>query len=230
MELNERFPSFKYCKEWPSRTCEFLADLDPQSQAILAEGLLIARHQKAATALGIEPSDQASVLMRKEEAFRLRTSPGTWENGLTPAKDKSLLATRRQLKDTLKKQFKAVFGAEGSLKDDLADRSHLELQTKCRGWILKTGFHFGRWDPEIDYSINVWTGKWITEEEPAVLPFNSLAMGLNYGNDLGIGSGWDNIAVENIEPVCASIAVHCQRMFDLAPVLLEGLDLDQLTA
>lgn len=231
LETEESFPSFQFCKEWPSRRCKFIASLAANSRAVLAQALLVARHPIAAKALSLETSEEAGVLMRREEGFRLRTSPGTWEGMFMPANaaSKPILATRRQLKKAVKDHFLMVFGDQCIPPDIFADKAGLQYQMKCRGWIVKTYFDFGRWEPEISYQHDVWNGKWITKQEPAILPFNSLSMGLNYGNELGIGSGWDNIAMENVEAVCTMITDHCQRMFDLFPALLEGLDLEQLT-
>lgn len=100
---------------------------------------------------------------------------------------------------------------------------------KCHGWIIKTWFDFGRWAPEIRLEHKVWTGKWITKEQPAVLFANCIGFQLNYGNEIGIGSGWENITVENVDPTCAEIIGHSRRMFDVLPKLLEGLDLELLT-
>jgi len=142
---------------------------------------------------------------------------------------KPALATRRQLKKAMKEHFIATFGDKWLPPDPLDKSGDLQFSMKCRGWIVGTSFDFGRWTPEITYDHSIWTGKWITKEEPAVLFANCIGFRLNYGNDIGIGSGWENITVENIKYVCAEIIGHCQQMFDIFPKLLEGLDLELLT-
>ncbi|MFN7138315.1 MAG: hypothetical protein ACK4UN_03135 [Limisphaerales bacterium] len=231
-EIQQSFPNFQYCKEWPTRTCLFLKSLDPHSQAALAKAMLQTRHKEAAEELNESISEEGVKLIRQEEGFRCRTSPGTWEGAYRPidTKNAPLMATRRQLKSAMKKHFLAAFGSQCLPPDPLDGKTDLVFAIKCRGWIVKTFFEFGRWDPEIVHSHNVWTGKWITREEPAVLLANSIGFRLNYGNELGIGAGWENITVENIDPVCNEIIEHCRRMFEVYPVLLEGLDLELLTA
>ena len=107
--------------------------------------------------------------------------------------------------------------------------SDMLFRTRCRGWIIKTSFEFGRWAPEITYDHCIWTGKWVTKEEPPVLFANCIGFRLNYGSDIGIGSGWEKVSIENVEAVCTEIIGHCRRMLDVLPKLLEGLDLESLT-
>ena len=57
-----------------------------------------------------------------------------------------------------------------------------------------------------------------------------VGFGLGYGNGMGIRSGWEEITVESVEPTCSEIIERCRRMFDVFPKLLEGLDLELLTA
>jgi len=235
MEMKESFPSFRFCCEWPSRTCLFLNNLDQHSRAELGNAKLLARHKKrpnADKALNESISDGAAALMQREEGFRLRTSPGTWEGRFAAANtaDKPALATRRQLKKAMKEHFIAAFGNEWLPPDPLDKSGDMQFGMKCRGWIVKTSFYFGRWAPEITYDHCIWTGKWITKEEPAVLFANCIGFRLNYGNDIGIGSGWDNISVQDIEAVCTEVIGHCRRMFDVFPMLLGGLDLGLLAA
>jgi hypothetical protein len=233
-EIKNFFSSFKFCGEWPSRTCLFLNSLDQHSKVVLGNAMLLVGHQQRPNAdkVLIEAiSNEAVALMQREEGFRMRTLPGTWEGRFTAANipDKSVLATRRQLKKAIKEQFLAVYGNQCLPPDPLDGTGDMLFGMKCRGWIIKTFFHFGRWSPEITYSHNIWTGKWITKKEPAVLFANCIGFRLNYGNDIGIGSGWENIEIKNINAVCTEIIGHCRRMFDALPSLLEGLDLELLT-
>jgi hypothetical protein len=232
-EMRKSFPSFQFCSEWPSRTCQFLNSLDQHSRVELGNAMLLARHKKhqnAPKALNETISEESVALMRLEEGFRLRTSPGTWEGRFAAANsaDKPALATRRQLKKAMKEHFLAAYGNQCLPPDPLDGNTDMVFGMKSSGWIVKTSFEFGRWAPEIVHYHSIWTGKWITKEEPAELFANCIGFRLNYGNDIGIGSGWDNIAVENIEAACTEIIGHCQRMFDVFPKLLEGLDLESL--
>jgi hypothetical protein len=230
-EMNSSFPSFKFCKEGPFRTCLFLKSLDQQSAMVLSRALLLERHKAAAKELNEDVSEEAIVMMRKEEGFRLRTLPGTWEEHGLPSdvEDKRKLATRRHLKSAVKKHFHEAFGEQCLPLDPLDGKAASVYTMKCRGWLIKTSFDFGGRLPEITFDHNVWTGEWITKENPPVLFANCLGFRLNYGNELGIGSGWDNISLEDLEPVCAEIVRHCRRMFEVFPTLMDGLDLELLT-
>lgn len=232
MELEESFPSFRFCREWPTRRCLFLRSLDPDSRNLFAQALLLQSHPEAAKVLGEAVSEAQAALMRREEGFRLRTSPGTWEGRFASvnAAKQSALATRKQLKRAIREHFGVAFGDRCLPRDPLDGKSDVTFRMSCRGWIIKIGFDFGRWDPEITCDQSIWTGQWITKDKPAILFANCIGFGLNYGNVLGIGSGWENIAVHNLDAVCAEIVLHCRRLLDAFPELLAGLELESLTA
>lgn len=227
-EISEGFPRFQLNKDWSKLRCHFIQTLDRQSQATFCQGILQKHHQDAATALGEAISAEAEALMRSEETFR---SNNAWVRSADAQVSfgKQTMATRRELKKAIAVHFRAAFGDECLPLDPLDGKSDLRFRMKCRGWIIKTGFEFGRWDPEITCDHNIWTGKWITKEEPQVLFANCIGFRLSYGNEIGIGSGWENIATVDIEPACLSVIEHCRLMFDVFPILLEDLDLGLLT-
>lgn len=230
-EISESFPSFQLCNGWPLKTCNFFRGLDRRSQLVLGKGLLQARHKEAVLILGETISTGAEPLMRQEEHYRLKLGSGSIRTNNSTGKkmDETRFATRNQLKKVMKIYFKDAFEKECLPSDPLDGKNNLIFRMKCNGWIIKTWFEFGRWDPEIRVEHNIWTGKWITPTLPEVLPANCLGFRLNYGNEIGIGSGWDNIAVEHIEPTCVAVMKHCRCMFDALPNLLDGLDLELLT-
>lgn len=231
-ELLEGFPRFKHLDEELARTFLFFRSLDPRSQMLLARGRLMVRHKEAAKALGEEITLEVQTLMRREEAFRLRQLPGTWEGRFAQKNEADMpkLATRKQLKKSMLAQFGATFGDQCLPVDPLENKTDPEFRMKYKGWVICTGFNFGRWDPEIGLSQGVWNGHWITKEQPTVLFANSLRIQMSYGAEIGFCSDWREIAVEDIEPTCAEVIEHCRRMFDALPALLDGLELESLTA
>jgi len=230
-EIKELFPSFRYVDKEFARKFHFFQSLDLNSQTILGQGLLQTRHQQAVKVLGETISPESETLMRREEAFRRRWLPGTWDGAYAPRNepDHPPQATRKQLKKAIRDHFRPAFGDRCLPPDPLAGKADMLFGMKCHSWTIETDFGFGRWSPEVRQEHSVWTGKRITKEQPAVLFANCIGFRLNYGNEIGIGSGWENITVENIESTCAEIIGHCRRMFDVFPRLLEGLDLELLT-
>jgi hypothetical protein len=230
-ELEGDFPNFRYFDEEFQRRFLFMGTLDRPSQFSLCRAWLKNRHQEAATALGDTVSLDEQTLMRKEEAFRLRQAPGTWEGRFTPKNESEQppKANRKQLKKAIRDIFNAAFGSLFLPPNPLDKSGDMTFRIKCCGWIINTSFDFGRWEPEISHHQSIWTGKWITKEEPAVLLANALRIQMNYGNELGLGSTRRAILAENIEPTCAEIIAHCRIMFDAFPKLLEGLELESLT-
>jgi len=228
-EISAGFPRFQLNKDWSKLRCHFLQTLDQQSQAVFCQGILQKHHQDAATALGEAISAEAEALMCREEAFQSKNNAWARSSDAQVSCGKQTMATRRELKKAMAAHFRAVFGDECLPPDPLDGKSALRFRMKCRGWIIKTGFEFGRWDPEITCDHNVWTGKWITKYDPQVLFANCLGFRLSYGNEIGIGSGWESIASDNVERTCLAVVEHCQRMFDVLPMLLENLDQQLLT-
>lgn len=143
--------------------------------------------------------------------------------------DEKRLTKASKVRRAMTAHFKAAFGSACLRPDPLDKGEDLIFRMECRGWILKTFFHFWHYGPVINCSHIVWTGKWLFPEEPLVLPFNCLRSGTSYGNEIGIGSVWDHITDEDVEPVCAEVIEHCRRFFEAAPKLLEGLELETLT-
>jgi len=213
-EMMESFPSFRFCSEWSTRTCLFLKSLDHQSQIALGKALRQARQATLGNSHSEVVSDEVADLLRREEAFRQRTAPGTWEGRWTPevGSEKRPLANRRLLKDSIKRHFMNSFSPQFAPLKRTTGRTDLSFESVCRGWVVETSFEFGRWDPEISHSHRIWNGKWITKEEPAVMTYNCIGFRLSYGNEIGIGSVWDSISIENIDPVCLEVIEHCRRM------------------
>lgn len=228
-EILEGFPGFQLVKEWSLLRCRFLQTLDPHSQFVFGRGLLQLRHQNAVKVLGEVISGEAEILIRREDAFR--SEHNAWAQAATSESNicKPALATRRELKKAIAHHFRAAFGEICVPLNPSDARTGLHYRIRCHGWIVTTEFEFGRWDPEITFIHDVWNGKFITKDEPHVLFVNCLGFQLSYGNELGIGAGWEGITVESIDPTCLAIIEHCRRMFDVFPLLLEGLDLGRLT-
>ena len=192
-EIKEFFPSLRFVDKEFARKFLFFQSLDPNSQTVLGRGLLQTRHEEAVKVLGESISPEAETLMRREEAFRRRQLPGTWEGAYAPRNeaDQLPLATRKQLKKAIRVHFRAAFGDQCLPPDPLDGKSDGPFGMKCYGWIINTNFDFGRWFPEIRQEHSVWTGKWITRSEPAVMIANCIGFRLNYGNEIGFGSGWE---------------------------------------
>lgn len=231
-EIREDFPNFRYFDEEFLRRFIFYRSLDPDARKLLAKGLIQSCHQEAVKFLGESISLESHSLMNREESFRMRQLPGTWEGQFAPKNeaDQPTKATRQQFKKAIRSHFRAAFGSTLLPPDPLNGKSELVFPTKCRGWIINTQIEFvGRWGLSTFQSHSIWTGKWITKEEPAVLFANCIGFGLQYGGAIGIGSIRREILAENIEPTCAEIITHCRIMFDALPTLLEGLELESLT-
>ena len=229
MEIQESFPSFRLCNSWVAKTCLFFQGLNPHSRTVLGQGLLQRMHPEAVKALGETISPETEVLIRREENYRVTQLAQERMRTAFSGDQKPSLAKARQLRKAITTHFKAAFGDICLPPEPLDGKPDLIFRMRCHGWVIKTLFEFGRWFPEIRYDHSAWTGKWITKEEPAVLFANCIGFRLSYGNVLGIGSGWDNIAVDGVEPVCVAVVDHSRRMFDLFPKLLEGLELESLT-
>lgn len=230
-EIQEGFPRFRDFNNQASITCRFFQTINKDSQDVFSRGLLQTRHQlllqtrrqHEVNALGEVIPPEFAVLARREEDFQRESAIAQWKS-LSASGVERTLATRRDLKKAIKAHFRAAF-ADKCLPPDPYYGKDVVFQMPCNGWIINTFFDFGRWEPEISYSHSIWTGKLVTKDEPDVF----LGHHLNYGNEIGIGSGWREIAVEDVDRTCLIVVEHCRIMFDALPVLLKDLDLQLLT-
>lgn len=224
-EIAGDFPSFKLCKTGPAQPCRFFRKLTAHEKVDFADGLLQRRHAEAVKALNEPISTAGLALLNREVDFWAIDPERFW---LSPEDEKRVVKAR-QLRKAMSSRFKAAFGSECLPRGPLDGKGDLVYRMPCRGWIIRTWFFFGRWGPEISYFHNIWTGKWITREEPEVLPANCIGFGDSYGNTIGIGTCWDYLFEEDVEPACAAVIEHCSRFFEAAPKLLDGLELETLT-
>jgi hypothetical protein len=228
-EISEGFPRFQLNKNWSKLRCQFLQTLDHQSRVAFSQGILQARHQHAAKALGETILAEAEMLMRLEEAFRSKNNDWTRLSSAQVGGGKQNMPTRRALKKVISAHFRTAFETACVPPDSTEKNKGLRFQMVCHGWTITTEFEFGRWDTEITCVHDVWTGKLITKDEPSVLFANCLGFQMNYGNELGIGSGWEDITIDNVELTCLSVMEHCQRMLRILPELLDDFDLQRLS-
>lgn len=228
-EMLEGFPRFQLNKDWSIIRRHFFETLDHHSKIVFGQGLLQLRHQNAVKLLREMISEEAEALIRREEAFRSENNAWARASGSEANLGNQTLATRRSLKKAISTHFRAAFGDECVPSDPIDGKIDVQFRMVCHGWIIKTEFEFGRWDPEITYAHDVWTGKLITKEEPRMLFANCLGFQLNYGNEIGMGSGWEGIQDNDVERICLTVVEHCRIMVDVLPNLLEGLDLELLT-
>lgn len=223
-ESEREFRNFDLCSEGVRGTCEFLRHLDAASKAQLEEGLLHRAHESTATRRGESFSFESLPLSIDKCWFKVSPSP----KSMGPVSE-SNIAKARQIKKALRHKFRSEFGESCLPADPLDGKSEMVFRMESFGWIVKTWCEFGRWAPEFHFSHNVWTGSWITAEQPEVLPYNCLAFRRNYGNILGIGTGWGPMRIQDIEPICDSAIEHCRTFFNAMPTLLRGLELNALS-
>ncbi len=230
-EIQEGFPRFRNFNNHASIRCRFFETLGKDSQDIFMRGLSQTRHQlllqtcrqPAANTLVEEIPPEFAVLARREEDFQREYAIALWKS-LSSSGIERTLAKSRERRKAIKAHFRAAFG-DKCLPPDPYYGNDVVFQIPCNGWIIVTYFYFGRWEPEISYHHNIWTGKLVTKDEPDVF----LGSQLNYGNEIGIGSGWQGIAVEDVDRTCLAVVEHCRIIFDALPELLKGLDLHLLT-
>lgn len=227
-EVIEGFPRFQGVKDWSRLRCLFLQSLDDESRTLFAQHILRMRHQNAAEAFWGEASTKAEVLMRLEDAFRSESNAWVRVSGSDADRTRKTLASRREIKKAVGDRFRTAFGKDWIRCGSEAGKTGLRYRNEYHGWVVLTEFEFGRWDPEITCVHDIWTGKLITREDPQVLVANCLGFQMNYGNEIGIGSGWERIAVDDVDQTCSIVMEHCQRLFDILPMLLESLDLKSL--
>lgn len=231
-EGGRSFSAFASCNGFPMKVGLFFETLSAQERLLFGSALLQRRHQEAVAILGEASAPEYVDILRRFDRWTTLSIPhsdkllATTLEGEFPTQ----MASRRCLKKAMKDHYLRAFGGDQLPHDPLEPKAEgIRVRSKCRGWVVVTTFEFGRWQPEITYEHDIWTGQWITKESPPVLFANCIGFRLNYGIELGVGSGWDRLREDQVNPACVEIVEHCRRMFVRFPVLLEGLELESLT-
>ncbi len=227
--MQRSFPSFRLCRREVVRRCRHIMELDAPSRVQLARALLQVYHKKAAELLGESISPESEELLRCEQNYHDTHRSADIASDALRSRDDSKRATAQALKRAVAANFKVTFDGRCILATPTERLTDLDFRMECLGWMVRTWFEFGRWEPEIRVNQDIWTGRFITKEQPEVMQFNCIGFRLSYGNLLGIGSGWSGISIGEIDSVCGEVMKHCQRMFDVFPTLLNGLEFESLT-
>ena len=109
------------------------------------------------------------------------------------------------------------------------------FEMKFAGWIVTTGFTFGRSESMISYSHSIGSEAKtpIPEFPPEVWPpTKRLGLHISFAGWLGICSRtqWEHLFAEAVEPACDAVLKLCDRFFDVAPKLLKGLEFETIKA
>lgn len=227
-EVESGFTSF--CPElWPA--CRFFQSLTSEEKQALKMAVLQQKHPISAKSPREDfPSQGARLLNRMDEfcSQEKRLRDFAYYRGIETERERFPRA--KDLRKMVTSHFKNAFGAQCTpLTEQERRGGGLSFKIKLAGWSVMTDFDFGRWAPHIEYGHSIWTGKWITKEEPAVLFANCLGFRLSYARELGLGAIWDNLSVDEAELACREVSGHCQTMFEALPELLNGLEQQSLT-
>lgn len=213
-------------------TLEFMEKLGKTDRLLLAHALLKRFHSDAVRTLNESClAEEKAVRDRFDffrQDFRLSTAPGCKQQG-----EKLKPVSKRKLLKITAETFRNAFPE--SLESDRDEEHDPRLQFEMRrgGWVIYTSFWFGRREPLIMYSHGIATER-IFEHQGASgnlydAPF-PLAYMISFCSWLGLRSQteWEHLFAEDVPVVCDELIKHCGKFFDVAPKLLQGLEIDRI--
>ena len=235
-EINESFPNLRLFKGGSfQRLHQFMQNLDKEKQSALAHSLLKRCHPNAVKKLGIITTDEEVTLRDKLDCFR--TYSFTNEMGKLQARrrpgEKIKFVSKTKLRKIIAEKFTKAYG-ERCVKI-LGEGWDPWFEMKFAGWIVSTGFTFGRSESMISYSHSIGSEAKtpIPEFPPEVWPPTMrLGLHISFASWFGVCSQtqWEHLFAQDVEPACDAVLKLCGRFFDVAPKLLKGLEFENITA
>jgi hypothetical protein len=225
---------------------QWLQQLLENSQPAEAAFLLQMFRADAAKLLGeiyftaegpLQSQRDAALQSQLEDLFRPVPTP--FEEELAArrkAGEKVRFASKRKLQTAIMQKFKNEFGDHvlDSNYDDICDPSS-SFELECYGgWNISTHFWFGRRQNLIEYSQGIASELTFQLQAAKGTYTGSLGLGPHVASLcawLGIGATqWPYITNgEEVDLVCDMVIKHCHHFFEVAPKLLKGLEVENIT-
>jgi len=185
----------------------------------------------------LQSQRDASLEALLKELFHLIPAPLEEELAAKrKAGEKVKFASKRKLQTALMQKFQEQFGGRclGSGYDDICDPSSW-FEIKCYGgWNIRTNFWFGRRQNLIDYSQGISSELTFQQRGEKGTYTANLALGqmISLCSWLGIRSTTEWLYItdgEEVDRTCDTAIKHCQYFVEVAPKLLKGLEVDNIT-
>lgn len=234
-EIEHSFDGFRSFKTGSVREAErFMEKLDKPDQLLLAHALLQRFHPDAVRTLNETCSPEEESLRNRLDSFRLGPSAVELEMAeRRRAGEKLKFVSKRKLLKIVGQTFKSAFPACTECDRDEDYDPSLRFQMKVGPWIIYTHFWFGRRQPLISYSHGIATARIFEQkgaEQSYKAPF-SLAFMISFCSWLGICSQtmWEYLLEEDVQVACNALVKQSAHFFDVAPKLLKGLEIDNIS-
>lgn len=235
-EINESFPNlrlFKGGSTW--KLYQFMRELNKSDQLTLAHGLLKGSHRDAVKTLGETISDEEESLLSRSDEFRLRPSGLDVEIAARRrAGEKIKFVSKRKLLKAMEAKFQDAFGSQCiESKRVLEGDPFVRFQMRCCGWIIQTGFWFGRKESLINYNQLIASPTRIKHPDNPDISGAAMLMEncISLCSWLGIAgqTEWEYLMDEDVELTCEAVIKLCGHFFEVLPKLLKGLEFEKIT-
>ncbi len=177
--------------------------------------------------------DEECLASRLESVFR--PIPATLEEEIAAreaAGEMIEFASKRKLKSALARKFKSVFGSQCIGPEYLVNEPDPQFQMRVCGWILSTVFFVGRQKGRFEYAHNISSEDTFEHRCPAKTyrQFLKMEQNLSFCSWLGItgATEWKYLVNEDVDAACDAAINFCGHFFEIAPKLLNGLELDKI--
>jgi hypothetical protein len=235
-EINESFPNLRLFKAGSFQHLhQFMQNLDKEEHLVLAHALLNRFHSSAVKKLGVITTEEEIALLEKRDKFCGSSFQNEMEElqARRRAGEKIKFVSKTKLRKIMADKFTKAYG-ERCVKI-LGEGWDPWFEMKFAGWIVPTGFTFGRSESMISYSHSIGSEAKIPIPEfpPEVWPPTMrLGLHISFGSWLGIcnRTQWEHLLTEDVEPACDAVLKLCGRFFDVAPKLLKGLEFETIKA
>jgi hypothetical protein len=235
-EIGGGFPDLQEFKKGAAwEVLQFMQTLEKSTQIALSRSLLKRFHPEATKALDKSCSIEEQSICRSLDRFRHDVGVSEINAGKEVGERIKFMSKRKLLKLT-GQRFQDSFGSQCVESDRVsAGDPSLTFQVRCSGgWIISTHFWFGRGETLLDYSHGVFSESKFQHHGPKGPYMASLVIGsmLSFCSWLGICSQtqWEHITSdEEANHACDAVIKLSKRFFEVAPKLLNGLEVEKIT-
>lgn len=226
-EIKNSFPNLRLFKSGSGwKLHHFMQRLNPSEQLMLARGKLkIGYSASTLEDMGESISEEEKDLAESFHQFAWELSDLEIEiQSRKQAGEKIKFANKRKLRKATVTKFIETFGSQcADMK--IGEEWDPQFHMKCCGWIINTQLVFGRTQGLVTYRHVIESEVRIKHPKFAQFTFPAVTLSPGFA---WLENRWQEVMDSDVDSVSTAVIKHTGFFFEAAPILLKGLEFDQI--